>query len=139
VHGPDDVHGFLPRLIGIARDKGVSAYVGDGANRWPAVHELDAAHLFLLALEAAPPGSRLHGVGDEGVRFGDIARVIGRHLNLPTASILPQEAGAHFGFLGFLVSQDIPASSAMTQALMGWRPVHTPLIADLDNGHYFRG
>jgi len=137
VHGPADLHGFVPLLIGIAREKGVSAYVGDGSNRWPAVHELDAARLFRLALEAAPAGSRLHGVGDEGVPFREIAEVIGRHLHLPVVSISQEEAPAHFGFLGPVVALDNPTSSALTQERFGWRPVHPGLIADLEEGHYF--
>lgn len=134
-----DHHGFIPTLIHVAREKGVSAYVGDGANRWPAVHELDAARLFRLALEAAPTGTRLHGVGEEGVPFRDIAEVIGRHLSLPVVSIARDKAGAHFGWLGGLVSLDIPASSTVTQKLLEWRPQHPGLIADLDEGHYFEG
>ena len=137
VHGPADLHGFVPRLIGIAREKGVSAYVGDGSNRWPAVHELDATHLYRLALEAAPAGSRLHGVGDEGVPFREIAEAIGRHLHLPVASVSQEEAAAYFGWLGALVSLDIPASSALTQERFGWRPAHPGLLADLEAGHYF--
>jgi nucleoside-diphosphate-sugar epimerase len=137
VHGPADAHGFVPRLIGIAREKGVSAYVGDGSNRWPAVHELDAAHLYRLTLEKAPAGSRLHGVGDEGIPFREIADVIGRHLNLPLVSIPRDEADAHFGFLGALVAIDNPTSSALTQERLGWRPTRPGLIADLDEGHYF--
>lgn len=139
VHGPDDRHGFVPSLIGVARDKGVSGYVDNGSNRWPAVHELDAAHLFRLALEAAPAGSRLHGAGDEGVPFRDIAGVIGRRLNLPVVSVPSQEAAAHFGWLGTLAALDMPASSAATQDLLGWRPVHPGLITDLEEGHYFSG
>lgn len=137
VHGPVDLHGFIPHLISIARNKGVSGYVDDGANRWPAVHELDAAHLYRLALEKAPAGSRLHGVGDGGVPFRDIAEAIGRHLNLPLASIAREEAGSHFGFLGALVSLDNPTSSELTRELLGWRPIHAGLIPDLDEGHYF--
>jgi len=137
VHGPADAHGFVPRLIAIARDTGASAYVGDGSNRWPAVHELDAAHLYRLALEAAPAGSRLHGAGDEGVPFRDIAEAIGRHLNLPAVSIPAEQADAHFGFLGALVTLDNPTSSAVTQRLLGWQPAHPGLIADLAESHYF--
>lgn len=136
VHGEGD-RGFVPALIGVAREKGVSAYVGDGANRWPAVHRLDAAPLYRLALEQAPAGSRLHAVAEEGVAVRDIAQVIGRHLDLPVASISPEEAGGHFGFLGAFVGADIPASSALTRELVGWEPVEQGLIEDLEGGHYF--
>ena len=137
VHDEDDKHGFIPRLITIARTKGVSAYIGDGANRWPAVHRLDAAHLFRLALESAPAGSRLDGVGDEGVPFRDIAGTIGRRLNLPVVSIPREEANAHFGpFLGMVAAVDRPRSNAQTQELLGWRPVHPGLLQDLEE-HYF--
>ena len=137
VHSSADHHGFVPTLIGIARDKGGSAYVGDGSNRWPAVHTLDAAHLFRLALETAPPGSVLHGAGEEGVPFRDIAGVIGAHLNVPMVGISTEEAYAHFGFLGAFASLDNPTSSALTQELVGWRPEHPALIPDLKAGHYF--
>jgi nucleoside-diphosphate-sugar epimerase len=133
VHGDGDRHGFIARLIAIAREKGVSGYVGDGSSRWPAVHVLDAAHLFRLALERAPAGSRLHAVGDEGVRTRDIAAVIGRHLNVPTASAPVEE----FGFLGQILAIDQPASSALTRDLLSWQPVQPGLIEDLDKGHYF--
>jgi nucleoside-diphosphate-sugar epimerase len=136
VHGEGD-KGFVPRLINIARTKGVSAYVGDGSNRWPAVHRLDAAHLYRLALEKAPAGSRLDGAADEGMPFRDIASVIGKHLNLPVVSISREEADAHFGFLGAIAAHDMPRSSALTQELLGWRPVHPALIPDLEQGHYF--
>lgn len=136
VHGEQD-KGFVPQLIHIARVKGFSAYVGDGANRWPAVHRFDAASLYRLAIEAAPAGSRLDGVGDEGIRFHDIAAVIGRHLNLPTVSIPREEAEAHFGFLGVLAALDFPRSSVQTQELLGWRPVQPGLLEDLEQGHYF--
>jgi nucleoside-diphosphate-sugar epimerase len=137
VHGEGD-HGFVPRLVEIARAKGVSAHVGDGSNRWPAVHRLDAAHLFRLAVEAAPAGSVLHGIGDEGVPTREIAEVIGRHLELPVVSVSTEEAADHFGWLGAFFGADVPASSALTRELLGWTPVHSGLIADLDEGHYFR-
>lgn len=137
VHGPADRHGFVPQLIGIAREKGISAYVGDGSNRWPAVHELDAAHLFRLVLETAAAGSRWRGAGDEGIPFRDIAEVIGRHLSVPVVSISPEEAAAHFGFLGAIAALNIPWSSVETQERLGWRPVHPGLIADLEAGFYF--
>jgi len=136
VHGRGD-HGFVPILINIARTKGVSAYPGDGANRWPAVHRLDAAHLFRLAVESAPAGARLHGVGDEGVRVKEIAEVIGRHLNLPVKSVRVDQATEHFGFLGAFFAADLPASSAITQQMVGWHPVQPGLIADLEEGQYF--
>jgi nucleoside-diphosphate-sugar epimerase len=137
VHGEGD-HGFVPALIGIARAKGLSAYVGDGANRWAAVHRLDAAHLFRLALEAAPAGTRLNAIGDEGVPFGDIAEVIGRHLNVPVTSLSAEEAAGHFGLFAIFASIDVPASSALTQQQFGWHPTHPGLIPDLDEGHYFK-
>lgn len=142
VHGEGDRHGFVPRLISIARTKGVSAYVGDGSNRWPAIHRLDAANLYRLALEKAPAGSRLFGRAEEGVPFRDIAEVIGKHLNLPAVSISREEADAHFGFLGALAALDIPSaipgSSAQTRELLGWRPIQPTLIEDLELGHYFK-
>lgn len=137
VHGDGD-KGFVPQLINIARAKGFSAYIGDGSNRWSAVHRLDAARLFRLALEAAPAGSKLDGVGDEGIPFRDIANVIGGYLNLPVVSITRQEAEAHFGFLGSIAALDIPRSSEQTQELLNWRPVHPTLISDLEHGDYFK-
>ena len=136
VHGRGD-HGFVPGLIGIARAKGLAAYVGDGSNRWAAVHRLDAARLFRLALESAPAGTRLHAVGDEGVPFRDIAAIIGRHLDLPVTSISREEADAHFGGFALFASMDVPSSSAITRQRFGWHPVQPGLIADLDEGHYF--
>jgi nucleoside-diphosphate-sugar epimerase len=133
VHGDGDRHGFIARMVGIARDKGVSGYVGDGSNRWPAVHALDAAHLFRLAVEQAPAGTRLHAVADEGVPIRDIAEVIARHLNVPTASVPAED----FGWLGRILAIDQPASSALTRDLLGWRPVQPGLLEDLDKGHYF--
>lgn len=137
VHGEGD-HGFVSYLIGVARTKGAAAYVGDGANRWPAVHRLDAARLFRLALEQAPAGSILHGVGDEGVPFRDIAEVIGRHLGVPVVSIPREEADTHFGFLGAFASADNPTSSALTQQRLKWQPEEPGLIEDLEQGHYFK-
>jgi nucleoside-diphosphate-sugar epimerase len=136
VHGEGD-YGFVPTLIGIARSRGAAGFVGDGTNRWPAVHRRDAARLFRLALETAPAGSVLHGVAEEGVPTRAIAQLIGRGLKLPTVSIEPERAGAHFGLLGGLFSADLPACSTMTRARMGWEPTHPGLIDDLEAGHYF--
>jgi nucleoside-diphosphate-sugar epimerase len=137
VHGEGD-HGFVPMLIDIAGGKGVSGYIGDGTNRWPAVHRLDAANLLRLAVESASAGSVLHAVGDEGVPVRDIAAVIGRHLNVPVVSIAAEDAAEHFGFLAGFLAADVPASSALTRQRLGWEPVHAGLIADLEAGHYFQ-
>ena len=137
VHGEGD-HGFVPTLINIARTKGVSAYPGDGSQRWPAVHRKDAAHLFRLALESAPTGSRLHAVGDEGVPVREIAGVIGRRLGVPVVALPVEEAGSHFGFIGSIFSLDCPASSTLTQQRLGWHPVQPGLLADLDQEYYFK-
>jgi nucleoside-diphosphate-sugar epimerase len=136
VHGNGD-HGFVPRLISIAREKGFSAYIGEGLNRWPAVHRLDAAHLYRLALEKSSAGTRYHGVGDEGVPTREIAEVIGRELNVPVVSKSRGEAADHFGWIGLFFGMDNPASSALTQERLGWRPVQPGLIADLNAEHYF--
>jgi nucleoside-diphosphate-sugar epimerase len=138
VHSSLDHRGYVPALIGIARAQGRAGYVSDGSNRWPAVHTLDAARLFRLALEAAPAGSRLHGVADQGVPFREIAEVIGRHLGVPAVSIAPDEAADYFGFLAMFVSLDNPASSARTRELLGWQPEHAGLLDDLAEGHYFQ-
>jgi nucleoside-diphosphate-sugar epimerase len=135
-HGDGD-NGFMASLVATARRTGVAGYVGDGTNRWCAVHRLDTAHLFCLALEAAPAGSTLHAVAEEGVALAEVAAVIGRHLDLPTASVDPADAAAHFGWLAGPVSADCPASSALTRQRLGWRPVQPGLLADLDRGHYF--
>jgi nucleoside-diphosphate-sugar epimerase len=136
-HGDGD-NGFIATLVAIAREKGVSGYIGDGANRWPAVHRLDSAHLFRLAVEQAPAGSTLHASAEEGVPIRDIAETIGRQLDVPVVSIAPEEAGEHFTWLAGFIGADSPASSALTRELLGWRPTRPGLIADLDEGHYFR-
>ena len=136
VHGDGD-HGFLAGVVAIAREKGVSGYIGDGANRWPAVHRADAAHLFRLALESAPAGSTLHAVADEGVPIRTVAEVIGRHLDLPVVSVSPEDAPAHFTWLAAFLGMDSPTSSARTRRLLGWQPNGPGLVDDLDKGHYF--
>jgi nucleoside-diphosphate-sugar epimerase len=136
VHGEGD-YAFVPSLIAIARAKGLAAYIGDGANVWPAVHRLDAARLFRLALEQAPAGTLLNGVGDEGVPFRQIAEVIGRHLDVPVKSISADEAREHFGGFALFAAFDVPASSARTQERFGWHPAEPGLIADLDQSHYY--
>ncbi|MGW3119064.1 SDR family oxidoreductase [Streptomyces sp. NPDC001107] len=136
VHGHGD-KGFVSTLIAIAREKGFAAYIGDGANRWPAVHRTDAARLVRLALESAPAGARLHAVADEGVPFRDIAAVIGRHLDVPVRSITTEEAPAHFGWLANVVGLDVPASNTLTRKWLGWEPTGAGLIEDLEEGHYF--
>ncbi len=136
VHGRGD-HGFVAMLVDIARSKGASGYVGDGSNRWPAVHRVDAAHLFRLGLEKAPAGSILHAVADSGVPARTIAEVIGRHLDLPVVSVAPEDSSDHFGWLGAIYALDAPASSALTRELLDWRPIQPGLIDDLEQGHYF--
>jgi nucleoside-diphosphate-sugar epimerase len=137
VHGAGD-SGFVATLVDIARDKGVSGYIGDGTNHWPAVHRLDAARLFRLALESAPAGSVLHGVADEAVPVRAIAEAIGRQLGLPVESVAPEEAGEHFGWLSAFLAFDVRASSALTRELLGWQPTRPGLIDDLEQGHYSR-
>ena len=137
VHGEGDPN-FVAALVGLARDRGVSGYIADGTNTWPAVHRLDAARLFRLALEAAPAGSVLHGVAEEGVAVRAIAEVIGRELDLPATSIAPEEAGEHFGWLAGFVALDVRASNRLTRERLGWPPTHPGLIDDLEQGHYFR-
>ncbi|WP_419701073.1 SDR family oxidoreductase [Mucilaginibacter sp. NFX135] len=136
VHGNGD-HGFVPALIGMAREKGVSAYVGEGLNRWPAVHRLDAARLYRLALEKGSAGARYHGVAEEGVLFRDIAGVIGLHLNVPVVSKTPEEAPDHFGWFGHFAGMDNLSSSAQTCEQLGWQPKHIELLTDMETGTYF--
>ncbi|GAB3907786.1 SDR family oxidoreductase [Larkinella knui] len=139
---PPSVHdagdgGFVPFLINTAKTKGVSAYVGDGSNRWPAVHRLDAALLFRLALEKGTGGSRYNGIGDEGITVRKIAEVIGHQLNLPVVSITAEEAVGHFDWMSRFIMFNSPASSVKTRELLGWQPTHPGLLEDLDAGHYF--
>jgi nucleoside-diphosphate-sugar epimerase len=136
VHGDGD-HGFVPILIGIAREKGVSAYVGDGLNRWPAVHRLDAAHLYRLVLEKGSAGARYHGVADEGVLFREIAGVIARRLNVPIVSKAVEEAATHFGWVTPFTMIDNPASSKRTRELLAWKPKQPGLLSDIDRPGYF--
>ncbi|HTN81548.1 MAG TPA: SDR family oxidoreductase [Acidimicrobiales bacterium] len=136
VHGSGD-EGFIKMLVDIAREKGVAGYIGDGSNRWPAVHRSDAARVFHLALEHASPGSTYNAVGEEGVPTRAIAEAIGRHLHLPVESIEADGATAHFGWLGVIWSIDVPTSSALTQVRLGWKPTGPTLLDDLDAGHYF--
>ncbi len=138
VHSDLDMHGFVPTLIGFARDGGVAGYVGDGVNRWPAVHTRDAARVYRLALESGPAGTRYHAVSDEGVPFREIAEAIGRNLGVPTASIADEQVDEQFGFLSRFVGADNPTAAALTRSTLGWEPTHPRLIEDLDQGHYFR-
>ena len=136
VHGDGD-RGFLAMLVGIAREKGVAAYVGEGAHRWPAVHRFDAAHAYRLALEKGARGIAYHFVGEEGVAGKDIATAIGKGLDLPTAAVSPDEAAGHFGFLARFLTMDCPCSSAWTREQLSWAPGELGLIDDLARGAYF--
>ncbi len=137
VHGPTDRRGFIPTLIENARKTGQSIYIGDGTNRWPAVHNVDAARLYRLAVESAPAGSRLHGAAEEGIPFRDIAEAIGKQLEVPAVSVSVEEASEQLGFIGWVASLDNPTSSAITQRLLGWTPEQPTLLEDLNDGHYF--
>ena len=133
-----DKQGLATYMIALAREKQVSAYVGAGLNRWPAVHRLDAAPVYRLALEKGSAGERYHAVAEEGVTVQEIAEAIGRGLQIPVVALSPEHAAGHFGWLGFLVSMDAPASSALTQQRLGWRPTEKPgFIADLERANAF--
>jgi nucleoside-diphosphate-sugar epimerase len=136
VHGDGD-HGFVPILIKFARDTGVSAYIDDGRNNWPAVHRLDAAHLFRLAVEKAAADACYHGVAEEGIAFRQIANMIGRRLSVPVASKTTEQAAAHFGWFAHFAALDVPASSARTRELLGWTPTEAGLLEDLERPSYF--
>lgn len=137
VHSDSDRTGFIPTLIARARQRDASGFLANGSNRWPAVHTLDAAHVFRLALESAPAGSRLHPVAEQGVPFRDIAESIGRHLAVPVTQIAPEDADEHFGFLAALAGVDNPVCSEHTRTLLTWSPNHQTLLEDLESGHYF--
>ncbi len=138
VHGAGD-HGFIARIIDSDRSHGAAGYVGDGENRWPAVHRSDAARLVRLGIEHAPGGSVLHAVGEEGVPMRDIAAAIGRRFELPATAISPEQAGPRFGFIGQFVGLDMPASSAITRELLGWEPAGPTLVEDIEAGAYSNG
>jgi len=138
VHSSLDHHGFIPLIVAAARKNGFAAYVGDGAARWPAVHTLDAARLYRLALEAAPPGTRVHAAAEEGIPFRSIAEAIGRGLSVPAKSVSAEKMGELLGgFIGIITQLDNPTSSARTRELLGWKPTHADLLADIAEGHYF--
>jgi nucleoside-diphosphate-sugar epimerase len=128
----------MATFVDVARNQGMAGYVGDGANRWPAVHRSDAARLARLAVESAPAGSVLHAVGEEGVPFREIAEVMGRRLRVPAGSVAPEQALEHFGPLGLFAGVDSPASAAITRDLLGWEPTGPTLLEDLDQDHYYR-
>jgi nucleoside-diphosphate-sugar epimerase len=136
-HSALDRHGFARILIAIARRTGISGYPGDGSNRWPAGHTLDVGHLYRLALEDAPAGTRWHAAGDEGIPVREIAQSIGDHLGIPTETIPAGQLEAHFGFLARLLALDNPTSTLTTRRILGWKPIHPGLLADFDNGDYF--
>jgi nucleoside-diphosphate-sugar epimerase len=137
-YGPGDTRGLLTRIIAVARAKNVSGFIGDGANRWPCVHVLDAARLFRLALESLPAGAAVHAVAGDGTPMRTLAEAVGRHLGIPATSIAAADAVAHFGWLGRLLSREVPASGAVARELLGWEPTQPSLLEELETGHYFR-
>ncbi len=137
IHSDLDKHGFTAALIGFARSQGVAAYVGDGANRWPAADTRDIGVLYRLALERAPAGTRLHGVADEGIPFRTIAETIGSYLGMEARSVTREQAPEHLGFLADLAQLDGPASNARTRELTGWEPTRPGWVEDVRSGHYF--
>ncbi|MBB6501157.1 SDR family oxidoreductase [Pedobacter cryoconitis] len=136
VHGDEDKHGFIPILVNVAREKGVSAYIGEGLNQWNAVHRMDAAHLFRLALENVALGTRFHASAEEAITVKTIAEAIGKQLNIPVVSISPEAAPEHFGWFAQMAAIDCPASSKLTQERLNWHPKHPKLLADIGNGIY---
>lgn len=138
VHGEEDKHGFVSILVNTAREKGFSAYIGDGLNQWNAVHRLDAAHLFRLALENAEPGARYHAAAEQAIPIKSIAETIGRQLNIPVKSITAEAAAEHFGWFAQMAALDCPASNKLTQERLNWHPAHSTLLSDIDNGVYTR-
>lgn len=136
VHGNSDQHGFIPILVNIAREKGFSAYIGEGLNRWNAVHRLDAAHLYRLILENVVPAARYHACAEEAITVKSIAEAIGKQLNLPVKSITPEAAAEHFGWFAHMAAIDCPASAKWTQAHLNWQPTHPTLFSDIANGIY---
>jgi len=138
VHGDGDKHGFIPIMVNIAKEKGFSAYIGEGLNRWNAVHRLDAARLFRLALEHAEPGARYHASAEEAITVKSIAEAIGKQLSLPVKSVAPEAAAEHFGWFAHMAAIDCPSSSQWTQEILNWQPAHSTLLADIENGIYTR-
>lgn len=136
-HGAGD-HGFVPTLINIAREKGIAAYIGDGGNRWPAAHRLDAARVYRLALERGAVDGPYHAIAEEGVPFKAIAETIGRNLEVPVVALSPEDAQAHFGWFAMFAGMDVPASSARTRALLGWEPSEPTLLQDMNDAGYFQ-
>jgi len=137
-YGRGDTRGLLTRIIAVARAKNVSAFIGDGSNRWPTVHVLDAARLFRLALERLPSGAAVHAVAGEGVPLRSLAEAVGRQLGVPAASIAASDAEAHFGWLGRLLGRTPAADRTAARELLGWEPAQRPLLEEVEAGDYFK-